>query len=120
VDQLNTESKDSIDRGTGMKTVKHDYDQAFIDGLLEILERNKDDGLLDTQPDVPKVNIKEVRESLGISQPEFAHIFGIPLATLRNWEQGRSEPHSMGSSFLYLIEKCPNVIIPELLKLPRK
>ncbi len=31
----------------------------------------------------------EIRKRLGMSQPEFAGTLGIPVATLRNWEQSR-------------------------------
>ena len=37
-------------------------------------------------------NIKEIRESIGISQSTFAKMYGIPLSTLRNWEQGINSP----------------------------
>jgi putative transcriptional regulator len=30
-----------------------------------------------------------IRKKLGMSQPEFANTLGIPVATLRNWEQNR-------------------------------
>ena len=38
---------------------------------------------------VHPVRPKEIRESLKMSQQEFSKAYGIPLATLRNWEQGR-------------------------------
>jgi putative transcriptional regulator len=31
----------------------------------------------------------DIRRRLGMSQPEFADTLGIPVATLRNWEQNR-------------------------------
>jgi putative transcriptional regulator len=31
----------------------------------------------------------DIRKKLGMSQPEFADTLGIPVATLRNWEQNR-------------------------------
>jgi putative transcriptional regulator len=31
----------------------------------------------------------DIRRRLGMSQPEFAETLGIPVATLRNWEQNR-------------------------------
>ena len=35
---------------------------------------------------------KHVRWTIGLSQQEFADVFGIPIGTLRDWEQGRFEP----------------------------
>lgn len=37
-------------------------------------------------------NIKEIRYTTGLSQREFAQMYGIPLSTLRNWEQGTNSP----------------------------
>lgn len=37
-------------------------------------------------------NIKEIRETTGMSQSAFAKMYGIPIGTLRNWEQGTNSP----------------------------
>ena len=37
-------------------------------------------------------NVKEIRESTGLSQKNFAEIYNIPISTLRNWEQGINLP----------------------------
>lgn len=37
-------------------------------------------------------DIKEIRESTGMSQKAFAETYGIPISTLRNWEQGINSP----------------------------
>lgn len=39
-------------------------------------------------------SIKELRMSTGMSQLEFANHYGIPVRTLQEWEQGRSNPPS--------------------------
>jgi putative transcriptional regulator len=36
--------------------------------------------------------IKTLRRALGLTQEEFAGRYHIPLGTLRDWEQGRTEP----------------------------
>lgn len=38
--------------------------------------------------------IKELRESTGMTQKEFAAMYGIPISTLRKWEQGEASPAS--------------------------
>lgn len=35
--------------------------------------------------------IKELREQTGLSQGNFAKLFGIPVKSIQNWEQGRTE-----------------------------
>lgn len=34
------------------------------------------------------MNIKEIRETSGMSRAEFSRVYGIPLRTLENWEAG--------------------------------
>ncbi|RGS73353.1 DNA-binding transcriptional regulator [Mitsuokella sp. AF21-1AC] len=60
---------------------------------------------------VYRVNPKNVRESLHMSQQEFSAAFGIPLATLRNWEQGRRKIDATASSYLKAIMKYPKEIM---------
>lgn len=35
-------------------------------------------------------SIKELRERTGLSQGNFAKLFGIPVKSIQNWEQGRT------------------------------
>ena len=37
-------------------------------------------------------NIRELRDATGLSQKRFAEWYGIPLSTLRKWEQGIASP----------------------------
>lgn len=37
-------------------------------------------------------DIKELRESTGMTQKAFAQMFGIPVSTLRKWEQREATP----------------------------
>ena len=36
--------------------------------------------------------IRELRDMTGLTQKKFAGMYGIPLSTLRKWEQGESSP----------------------------
>ena len=38
------------------------------------------------------IDIKELRDLTGMTQKEFASRYGIPISTLRKWEQGESSP----------------------------
>jgi len=38
--------------------------------------------------------VRDIRESIGLSQEKFAGLFHISAGTLRNWEQGRRRPDS--------------------------
>jgi putative transcriptional regulator len=51
--------------------------------------------------------IKRIRWQLGLSQEEFASRFEIPIGTLRDWEQGRSEPDKPARAYLKIIGSDP-------------
>jgi putative transcriptional regulator len=49
------------------------------------------------------VMVKRLRIELGLSQTEFAERFRIPVGTLRDWEQHRSEPNESMQAYLKII-----------------
>ena len=49
--------------------------------------------------------VKRLRIELGLSQAEFAERFQIPVGTLRDWEQHRSEPDQAAKAYLKVIAK---------------
>jgi putative transcriptional regulator len=53
---------------------------------------------------------KVIRQALGMSQEQFATTFGIPLGTLRDWEQGRAEPDQAARSYLKVIARKPGIV----------
>ena len=46
---------------------------------------------------------KHLRWKLGLSQAEFAKRFHIPLGTLRDWEQHRTDPDQAAQAYLKVI-----------------
>ncbi|MBV8474647.1 MAG: helix-turn-helix domain-containing protein [Hyphomicrobiales bacterium] len=48
-------------------------------------------------------SIKALRREIGLTQEEFCTRFRIPLGTLRDWEQGRSEPDKPARAYLTAI-----------------
>lgn len=54
---------------------------------------------------VPRV--KTLRRALALTQEEFALRYHIPLGTLRDWEQGRSEPDQPAKAYLTVIARDP-------------
>jgi putative transcriptional regulator len=51
-----------------------------------------------------------VRTRLGLSQPAFADLLGISVATLRNWEQGRRHPTGAAEILLRIAAKHPAIV----------
>ena len=54
---------------------------------------------------VPRV--KTLRRALALTQEEFAARYHIPVGTLRDWEQGRSEPDQPAKAYLIVIARDP-------------
>jgi putative transcriptional regulator len=57
---------------------------------------------------VPRV--RTLRRALELTQEEFSRRYGIPLGTLRDWEQGRVEPDQATRSYLTLIARDPEAV----------
>ena len=57
---------------------------------------------------------KHVRWKLGLSQEDFARRFGIPVGTLRDWEQHRTEPDTAAMSYLKVIKENPKAVMKAL------
>jgi putative transcriptional regulator len=51
-----------------------------------------------------------IRRALHLTQEEFAARYHIPLGTLRDWEQGRSEPDQPARAYLKVIARDPERI----------
>lgn len=58
----------------------------------------------------PVPRVKTLRRALGVTQEEFATRFGIPLGTLRDWEQGRTEPDQPARAYLRVIAYDPRAV----------
>ena len=53
----------------------------------------------------PDVDVRAIREALGLSQSEFAARFGLRAKTVQNWEQGRSRPDESARVLLRVIQR---------------
>lgn len=59
-------------------------------------------------------DVRKIRARLRKSQVEFARMIGVSVATLRNWEQGRREPHGPARALLKIAAKDPSAVIKAL------
>ncbi len=53
--------------------------------------------------------VRAARNKLGLSQSEFAARIGTPVATLRDWEQGRFAPPGVALCLLKLLISHPQL-----------
>ncbi len=59
-------------------------------------------------------DIKKIRNSLHVSQSEFALMIGVSPRTLQNWEQGRREPEGPAKALLRVASRNPKAVLEAL------
>lgn len=64
--------------------------------------------------EVTALDIKKMREDLHKSQPQFAAMIGVSVATLRNWEQGRRRPIGPARALLRVVLENPKAVMKAL------
>jgi putative transcriptional regulator len=65
-------------------------------------------------PTLRSRDISAIRAQLGVSQPVFAAILNVPVATARSWEQGTRSPSGAALRLLELVHRQPHTIIGEV------
>lgn len=63
---------------------------------------------------VTSQDIKKIRKRLNVSQTQFAFLLGVKVATLQNWEQGRTKPEGPAQTLLRVIAHDPNIVMEAL------
>lgn len=88
---------------------KRNIGEEILQGLKEIKRwRQGKVKLKTTEIEMPSAkDVPVIRNRLGLSQQAFATFMGVSVATLRNWEQGRREPHGSAKSLLLIADKVP-------------
>jgi len=86
------------------------FSKDLVQGMKEACEfaEGKQAGARVHVIEVP--DVRAIRRQLHMSQHEFATAFRIPLATLKNWEQGRRVPDAPAAAYLQAIACRPPVI----------
>jgi len=84
--------------------------ETILDGAREALAYALDGrkGFVAHVPE--RVDVRAVRERLGLSQAKFASRFGFALHAVRNWEQGRRQPDVAARAFLMVIDREPEAV----------
>ena len=58
--------------------------------------------------------IQKARKKLGLSQGQFADVFGVSASTLRKWEQGQRSPTGAAETLLKIIDREPQAVVRAL------
>jgi putative transcriptional regulator len=56
------------------------------------------------------IDVKAIRQKLGLSQEAFALRFGFSPAGVRDWEQGRRQPEHAARLLLLVIDEAPGTV----------
>jgi len=91
-------------------TTKRDIGAEIIAGLSEFKENPKK---LKSYK-IDSVNVRLIREGLGMSQREFAIFLAISKRTLEKWEQGTRNPDGAANTLLRIIQKEPDAVMRAL------
>jgi putative transcriptional regulator len=59
---------------------------------------------------------RTVRSRTGLTQTAFAAGIGVPVETVRNWEQGKRSPRGPARALLKVIERAPETAFAVLAK----
>ena len=101
-----------------IRRMKPRINRAKIDATTEadIRRHMRADGqdgtdLADFAPVIPP---QALRKQLRMTQTEFARALRIPIATLRNWEQGRVLPDPAARSLLTIVARNPRAALRAL------
>ncbi|MGS2723057.1 helix-turn-helix domain-containing protein [Porticoccus sp. GXU_MW_L64] len=81
--------------------------QALLDEIKAIKANNKEPA---KQWTPEQLLVISVRKSLKKSQPEFSRLLGVPIGTIRDWEQGRKQPDSAAITLIKVAKKNPKIL----------
>jgi putative transcriptional regulator len=100
---------------------KRNLAKELIEGLEEIRAWKRGEVKLKTHSvELPRAaDVPQIRKALGYSQEQFASLMGVSVATLRNWEQARREPHGPARSLLLVAATNPAAVRGAFEKLAR-
>src|SRR5215475_3540124 len=65
-------------------------------------------------PQVDAEYAKRIRSQVRLTQAEFAARIGVPIETVRNWEQGKRQPRGPARALLKLLDLAPDVALSGL------
>jgi putative transcriptional regulator len=98
--------------------LKPDVDLAMVDATTEddIRRHMREDGY-DPDEETPIEDIISpafIRKRLGMSQRQFAEAIHVPIATLQNWEQGRTLMDPSARALMTILAREPQAALRAL------
>ena len=66
--------------------------------------------------DAGSLAVRDLRRRACLTQMEFAAKLGVPVETIRNWEQGKRAPRGPARALLAVIAHAPDTVFQALAK----
>jgi putative transcriptional regulator len=82
----------------------------LVESIDALAKELRDAGFMVATLTPRAVNVRRLREQLGLSQEQFALRFGLDVDAVRNWEYGRREPDKAAKCYLTVIEHDPALV----------
>lgn len=83
----------------------------LIVSMREVLDHVQGKRTLESQKiEIPRPEVREIRQQYALSQQDFARLFGISIRTLQKWEQGSRLPQGPAKILLSVISKNPKAV----------
>ncbi len=88
------------------------FGESLIEGLQEAAAWKRGEVALETVKidPMPVARIRAIRRKVAKSAKEFERRFGVPVATVNNWEQGRRQPDPATRLLLKVIDADPELV----------
>lgn len=92
--------------------VEASFAEGLMEGLREAVAWKRGEKALQTVniDPMPPERVRQIRKAVARSTREFEFRFGVPAATMNNWEQGRRSPDPAARALLKVIEKNPKAV----------
>lgn len=88
--------------------------QKLVESVKQMGSIMKGDDIPHRRTVLGAVDVKGLRERLGLTQNQFSGMIGVSIKTLQNWEQGRREPEGPAKALLRVVEKEPQAVMSAL------
>ncbi|MBD2857949.1 helix-turn-helix domain-containing protein [Spongiibacter sp. KMU-158] len=63
---------------------------------------------------IDAIDVKALRNKLGLSQGKFARVLNVSDDTVKNWEQGRRSVSGPAARLMQIVERHPEIVAEEL------
>ena len=95
-----------IDIEAVARAIEADAGEVLPDLRQALTEAKEGVGRVNT---TEQILVRQARQKSGLTQADFAERIGTPVATLRDWEQGRFSPPGAALKLLQLIVMHPEL-----------